>query len=116
MFRFENLEIWQEAIIYAKQVYSLTASFPKEEQYSLVSQLRRSAVSVSANIAEGAASSTTKEFQMFLSYSIRSLAENISEFAFAKEQSYVSEEQYKKAYSEAERLIKRITTFKKTLA
>ena len=114
MFRFENLDIWKEAIAYAERVYTLTQTFPKDELYALTSQLRRSAVSISANIAEGTASSSPKESVVFLSYSIRSLAENVSELHFAEKQGYVTQEQFDQAYTEAELLIRRITVFKKT--
>ena len=53
MFSYENLEIWQLAIEYAKIIYNITNKFPKSEQYGLSSQLQRAAVSISANIAEG---------------------------------------------------------------
>ncbi len=70
---------------------------------------------MSANIAEGAASTTAKEFKMFLGYSIRSIAENISEFAFAEQQDYITKTDYDSIYVQAEILIKRITAFRKTI-
>ena len=53
VFGFEKLEVWQRAIALVSSVYNLTRSFPQEERFGLVSQMRRAAVSVSANIAEG---------------------------------------------------------------
>jgi four helix bundle protein len=53
MFKFEKLDVWQKAVEYAELIYKLTQTFPVEEKFGLMSQLRRSAVSVSSNIAEG---------------------------------------------------------------
>jgi four helix bundle protein len=70
-----DLRVWQEAVTLVEMVYRLTAAFPKEEQYGLTSQLRRAAVSVPANIAEGAARNGSKELLRFLSISAGSLSE-----------------------------------------
>jgi four helix bundle protein len=64
----KDLEVWRQSIELAKAVYQLTADFPNSELYGLVSQMRRSAVSVASNIAEGAARNSDKEFIQFLLY------------------------------------------------
>jgi four helix bundle protein len=71
----KDLDVWKEAMLLAKEVYLFTARFPKEEAYGLVSQMRRAAVSVPSNIAEGAARNSAKEFTQFLYISLGSLAE-----------------------------------------
>lgn len=58
-----QLLVWRRAITFVEQVYHVTASFPNEERFGLVSQMRRAAVSIPSNIAEGAARNTAKEFQ-----------------------------------------------------
>ncbi len=115
MFRFENLDIWRESLAYANTIYDLTQSFPKEERYGLVSQLRRSAVSISANIAEGAAAVSHNEFRLFINYSTRSLSENISELHIARDRGHIGNADFLIIYNKAEALIKRITAFKKSL-
>jgi four helix bundle protein len=70
-----NLKVWQEAVSLVEAIYRATAMFPKEEQYGLTSQMRRAAVSVPANIAEGAARSGTRELLHFLSIATGSLSE-----------------------------------------
>jgi four helix bundle protein len=70
-----SLKAWQQAIQLVEHVYSLTAAFPKEELFGLSSQIRRAAVSVPANIAEGAARSGSKELLRFLSIATASLSE-----------------------------------------
>jgi len=70
-----SLKVWQKAIELVEHVYAETRNFPKEELFGLTSQMRRAAVSVPANIAEGAARSGTKELIRFLSIAEASLSE-----------------------------------------
>ena len=66
---FEDLLVWQKAVDLAANVYDLTARFPASERFGLTSQLRRAAVSVSSNIAEGNGRATTNDYLNFLSHS-----------------------------------------------
>jgi len=75
---YHQLEIWNRAMDHTVKVYEFTASLPAEEKYNLASQLRRSAVSVPLNIAEGSAAATNVEFSRFLGYAYRSLKEGIT--------------------------------------
>src|SRR3984957_11747382 len=72
---YRDLLVWQKGIALAKTIYKLTAGFPSEEKFGLVSQMRRAAVSVPSNSAEGQARHTTKEFIQFVSHAEGSLAE-----------------------------------------
>jgi four helix bundle protein len=72
---YKDLIVWQKAMILAKTIYTITTKYPKEEIYGLTSQLRRAAVSVACNIAEGQARNSTGEFKQFLDVSRGSLAE-----------------------------------------
>jgi four helix bundle protein len=85
---FTDLVIWQKAIQLGKEVYRLTSTFPTEERFGLTSQVRRAAVSVSSNIAEGHARQGI-EFAHFLSISRGSLAETESQLLFAAELNYL---------------------------
>lgn len=69
MHNLKELKIWNKAIELATEIYRLTAEFPVEEKYGLTSQLRKSAVSIPSNIAEGAGRNTNKEFCHFLGIS-----------------------------------------------
>jgi four helix bundle protein len=71
----KDLVVWQKAIDVVVDIYRMTKSFPKEEVYGLVSQMRRAAVSIPANIAEGAARQSRKEFIQFIHIAMGSLAE-----------------------------------------
>ncbi len=115
MFRFENLEIWQESIKSANLVYDTTNKFPQVELFGLGSQIKRAAVSISANIAEGSASESVKEFKAFLNYSIRSAAEVVSELYIAKNRNYIEEKEFEDLYNRLEILIRRITAFRNSL-
>ena len=71
----KNLDVWQAGIQLAEEIYKVSSHFPKEELYGLTSQLRRSAISIPSNIAEGAARSGDREFIQFLYIALGSLAE-----------------------------------------
>ena len=115
-FRFESLEIWKLAIDYANKLYDIANKFPKQEQFALADQLRRAAVSISNNIVEGSGSSTAKGFCSFLSFSIRSTLETVNVLYFAQNRGYITEKQRKILYTEAEKLIRKIRAFQKTLS
>jgi four helix bundle protein len=85
---YRELEVWQFGIQLTKQVYELTRSFPKHEVYGLCSQMQRAAISLSANIAEGHARSSTKEFLRYLSIARGSLAELETMLTIAEELQY----------------------------
>jgi len=72
---YRDLLVWQKGMALARDVYQLTRSFPSEEKFGLVSQMRRAAVSIPSNIAEGQARKSTGEFVQFISTAEGSLAE-----------------------------------------
>lgn len=89
---FTDLVIWQRAIAAGQSVYELTKRFPREERYGLTSQIRRAAVSISSNIAEGHARQGN-EFPYFISVAKGSLAETESQLLFAKTIGYLSDDE-----------------------
>lgn len=88
-----HLEAWQQALGFVKTIYSATSTFPKNELYGLASQMRRAAVSIPSNIAEGAARDTTAEFLRFLFIARGSLAELETQILVANELGYVNDPQ-----------------------
>lgn len=92
-FSFEKLEVWQMARMLASEVYKTTQSFPTEEKYSLISQIRRSAVSVSANIAEGTTRQTAKDQAHFTTISFSSLMELFNHLIIAYDLGYIKEQE-----------------------
>ena len=90
---YKDLIAWQKAMGLASAVYDAMESFPKRETYSLTDQMRRAAVSVPSNIAEGQAHYTDREFRHFLRRSRGSLAELETQLLIARQRNYLSEPQ-----------------------
>jgi len=115
MFRFEKLDVWQKAVEYADLIYKLTKNFPPEERFGLTSQLRRSVVSISSNIAEGTSRSSDSDLARFVEIAYGSLLESISELEIAKRQRFLNNDMFGKAYKNAEDLAKMLSGFRRTL-
>ena len=88
----KKLDVWKESVALATDIYKLTNCFPKYEMYGLVSQIRRAAVSVPSNIAEGAARNSDKEFAHFLSIAGGSLSELDTQVEIASNLGYATDE------------------------
>ena len=90
----KNLRVWNESMELAKKVYQLTACFPREELYGLVSQMRRCAVSIPSNIAEGYGRGTNAELIHFLYISLGSSNELDSQLELSRRFSYITDEDF----------------------
>jgi len=90
----KDLIVWQKGILLCKVVYKATEEFPKSEIYGITSQMRRSAVSIPSNIAEGRSRKTTKDFLHFLSIALGSASELETQIEIAKELSFLPEQNY----------------------
>lgn len=104
----ENLDVWKKAIEMVTEIYQLTKDFPAEEKFGLISQIRRAAVSIPANIAEGAARQSDKEFYNFLSIAQGSASELETELLIAKNLKYFSNEDYQRIYNEVNTIARMI--------
>ncbi len=91
----EKLDVWKKSIDFVVQLYKATDDFPRDEKFGLTSQLRRAAVSIPANIAEGAARRSDKEFAHFLSNSQGSASEVETELLIALRLNYFAESDYR---------------------
>src|SRR2546425_10420169 len=94
MFNFEKLDVWNEAIDFADLVYSITRAFPDDERFGLTSQMRRAAVSVSSNIAEGSARMSRADFAHFIEIATGSLFEAVSQSEISTRQGFLSKSDY----------------------
>lgn len=103
MFNFERLETWQEAINFADLVYALTRGFPDHERFGLTNQMRRAAVSISSNIAEGSSRSSRPDFARFVEIATGSLFEVVSQSFIGRRQGFLTEEQFQQLYTAAEK-------------
>lgn len=92
MHNFQNLKIWQKAMDVAEETYLISAEFPKEEKYGLTSQIRRSAVSIPSNIAEGAGRNTDGEFRNFLGIASGSSNELFTQLILSHRLNLISED------------------------
>ncbi len=86
---YKDLLVWQKAMELARQVYRVSGTLPAEEKFGLISQLRRAAVSVPSNIAEGQARNTTGEFIQFISHAEGSLAELDTQLRLASDLEFI---------------------------
>ncbi len=93
-FYFERLQVWQEARQLAKGIYEATKDFPTEEKYGITSQIRRAALSISANIAEGMSRHTEKGKARFITIAFGSTIEVINFLIIAKDFNWLNEYQY----------------------
>jgi four helix bundle protein len=96
----EKLDVWKLAVEMVTKVYEFTKAFPAEERFGLTSQIRRAAVSVPANIAEGAARQHNKEFLQFLFVAQGSTSELETELLIAQKLGYLNEARYLELYQE----------------
>lgn len=91
---FQDLTAWKKAHILVLEVYKLTKDFPKEEQFGLINQLRRAAVSITSNIAEGFSRTSYREKCQFYAVALGSLTETQNQLLISKDIGYLSSEKY----------------------
>jgi four helix bundle protein len=113
---YKELLVWQKGMVLAKLVYQLTQKFLAEERYGLTSQLRRAAVSVPSNIAEGQARRGTNEFLQFLSVAEGSLAELDTQLSLSIELGFTQQSEVEPALKEIDELQKMLVALKRKLA
>ena len=95
---FEDIEAWKEGHLLVIEIYKMTKEFPKDELFGLTSQMRRCAVSITSNIAEGFSRQSYKEKSQFYSVSLGSVTELQSQLFVAKDISLITNEQFKNTY------------------
>jgi len=102
MFNFEKLETWHKAIDFVDIVYDLTRNFPADERFGLTNQMRRAAVSISSNIAEGSARNSRADYARFLEIATGSLFEVVSQSFKGQRQGFLSKANFERLYSAAD--------------
>ena len=112
---YRDLTVLREGIDVVADIYAITKKFPNDERYALCDQMQRASVSVQANMAEGLAPSSCKEFLHFLSISLGSLAELETRPSIANRLSYVTEEKTQKLLDQTNLSGKRIRSLQKSL-
>ena len=115
MFNFEKLEVWQKAIQFADLVYRLTKTFPDDERFGLTSQMRRAAVSISSNIAEGTSRHSRDDYARFLEIATGSLFEVVSQSFISRNQGFLAEGDFQRLYAAAEEQSRMLSGLRKSL-
>lgn len=98
---YRDLIVWQKSMALVTEVYSITRLFPKEELYGLISQIRRSAVSIPSNIAEGYGRYSTNDYIRFLQIAIGSLNEFQTQLEIGLNLGYLSKDIFEKVYEQS---------------
>lgn len=114
-FRFEKLDVWQQARVLNKKIYELSHAFPSHEAYGLTSQIRRASISISSNIAEGSGRNSDADFAHFLEIAYGSLMEVISQLFLALDENYITQNQLDEMAAEADILASQLVALSKTL-
>ena len=109
--KYTDLDVWKQARILASVIYGITGSYPKSEQFGIISQMRRCAVSVPSNIAEGCGRQHTKETIQFLNISRGSFYELETQLYISKDLKFIIEEQLNTCLQQIESLGKLINGF-----
>ncbi len=112
IFSFEKLNFWSELSEFIKQIYKITKKYPEDEKFGLVSQMRRSAISVSSNLAEGTSRSKMKDQAHFSEYAYSSLMELMSQIIVSLDLEYIKIEEYNKLRQTVENLSRQINALK----
>jgi four helix bundle protein len=116
MFNFEKLDVWQKAIDFADLVYNCTRNFPADERFGLTNQMRRAAVSISSNIAEGTSRMSQTDFGRFIEIATGSVFEVISQSFVGHRQGFLNEDNFRALYTAAEEVGRTLSGLRKSLA
>ncbi len=108
---YKKLQVWSKSMDLARNIYFITKSFPKDEQYGLISQMRRCAVSIPSNIAEGSQRVSDKEFSNFILIARGSLAELETQLILAADLEYLSTETMRNVSSSIDELSRMLHSF-----
>jgi four helix bundle protein len=113
-FAFEKLDVWQEVRLLTKEIYKDTRVFPNEEKFGITNQMRRAAVSVCSNIAEGSSRTSAKDQAHFYQLSYSSLMELMNQTIIANDLGYLTNEEEKKYRLKVEKTANMINALRKS--
>ena len=111
---FEKLQVWQDAMELVELTYHLTKEFPSSETYGLVSQMRRSSVSIASNLAEGTSRITHKDKAHFSTLAFSSTMELLCQLIISKRLNYINEEKYLVTRAQINKVSNKINALKKS--
>lgn len=114
-FRFEKLEVWKDARELVSLVYKITSGFPAKEQFGLTDQIRRAAVSIALNIAEGSVKGSDIDFRRYLKISQGSVNEMVTGFFIALDQKFITNTEFEEIYNFSLKVNAKLNAFSKAL-
>jgi len=112
----KNLHVWKKSISFVIEIYKLTARFPKEELFGIVSQIRRAAISIPSNIAEGCARKSTREYLQFLYISLGSASELETQLIISSNLNFIKTDEIETFQNQLEEIIRMLTGLIKSLS
>lgn len=113
-YSFERLEVWQDSKELLKEIYSLCSNYPKDEKYALVSQMKRAALSVVSNIAEGSSRKSNKDQAHFYQIAYSSTIELLAQLIVSNEMNIIDEDEYKKCRDKVEKVTNKINALRRS--
>ena len=111
-FSFEKLDVWKLSVQFVKEIYKLTKNYPDDEKFGIVSQLRRAAISISSNLAEGSSRISNKDKAHFTQISFGSLMEILCQLIISKELDYIDENQLFKQREKIEEISNKLNALR----
>lgn len=115
MHQYKDLKFWKFSRAFCKNIYAITATFPSDEKFGPVSQLRRASVSIASNIAEGASRKSNKDFSRFLTIALGSCYEIETQLLISMDLDFISVTQNEELQEKLHSIIKMMSKFNSTL-
>ena len=112
IYSFEKLEVWQNARTLVKSIYLLTRSYPDNEKFGLVSQMRRCAISIASNLAEGTARKTMKDKSHFTTISYGSAIELLNQLILSFDLEFIDQHQYNQIRLQVEKITNKLNSLR----
>jgi four helix bundle protein len=114
IYSFEKLQVWQQARLLTKEVYITTKTFPEEERFGLISQLRRASVSICSNLAEGSSRNSFKDKARFTEIAYGSLMEVLNQLIIASDLGFLLNQEYEKLRIQIEEISNMLNGLRKS--
>lgn len=112
---YKKIDVWKRSYEFSKEIYGITSGFPDEEKFGLASQVRRAAVSIPVNIAEGSGRNSRKDFANFIQIAIGSASEVECELLLSKDLNFIDDENFSGLCKEIIEIRKMLISFRKSL-
>lgn len=112
IYSFEKLQVWQNARTLVKSIYLLTRSYPDDEKFGLISQMRRCAISIASNLAEGTARKTMKDKSHFTTISYGSAIELLNQLILSFDLEFIDQHQYNQTRLQVEKITNKLNSLR----